>query len=560
MTHRIFRSILIAVTTVMLLVLAVIFGVMYEYSSGIQKKQLSDELDFAAAAVGMDGREYLASVGHSENRLTWIASDGTVIYDTKGDSESMENHSDREEFKEAILNGHGESSRYSATFTETTDYIARRLDDGTVLRISSSRASVLTLALGMLHPMIVIFVLAFILSAFLANGMSKRIVGPLGKIDLDHPLDGDAYEELAPFLARINRQNHKINEQLYELRRRTDEFDQITGSMNEGLVLLNDRGTVLSINPAARGIFGCGDCCGQDFLTIDRGRDMSEAVGKAMRDGKATTENEKDGRVIRYDINRIESDKKVIGAVILAFDVTDSALAERNRREFTANVSHELKTPLQTIIGSAELIENGFVKPEDMPRFIGHIRREAARLVTLIEDIIRLSQLDEGVDLPREDTDIHALAEEAVGTLSESAKAKNVTLEVHGGGTTVFGVRRLLYEIVYNLCDNAIRYNEDGGRVDIMTLTDDDGAKLIVKDTGIGIPPEHQGRIFERFYRVDKSHSKQSGGTGLGLSIVKHAAQYHGAEIKLESVPGEGSTFTVTFPKGVNSERTVADE
>ena len=560
MTHRIFRSILIAVTTVMLLVLAVIFGVMYEYSSGIQKKQLSDELDFAAAAVGMDGREYLASVGHSENRLTWIASDGTVIYDTKGDSESMENHSDREEFKEAILNGHGESSRYSATFTETTDYIARRLDDGTVLRISSSRASVLTLALGMLHPMIVIFVLAFILSAFLANGMSKRIVGPLGKIDLDHPLDGDAYEELAPFLARINRQNHKINEPLYELRRRTDEFDQITGSMNEGLVLLNDRGTVLSINPAARGIFGCGDCCGQDFLTIDRGRDMSEAVGKAMRDGKATTENEKDGRVIRYDINRIESDKKVIGAVILAFDVTDSALAERNRREFTANVSHELKTPLQTIIGSAELIENGFVKPEDMPRFIGHIRREAARLVTLIEDIIRLSQLDEGVDLPREDTDIHALAEEAVGTLSESAKAKNVTLEVHGGGTTVFGVRRLLYEIVYNLCDNAIRYNEDGGRVDIMTLTDDDGAKLIVKDTGIGIPPEHQGRIFERFYRVDKSHSKQSGGTGLGLSIVKHAAQYHGAEIELESVPGEGSTFTVKFPKGVNSERTVADE
>ena len=550
MTHRIFRSILFAATAVMLLALAVIFGVMYEYSSGIQKRQLSDELGLAASAVTMSGRGYLESLGQSYSRLTWIASDGSVIYDTKSDSRSLENHSDREEFKEAISTGYGECSRYSSTLTETTDYIAKKLEDGSVLRISESRASVLALALGMLHPMIVIFVLAFILSAFLASGMSKRIVNPLGKIDLDHPLDNDAYEELAPFLARINRQNHKINEQLAELKRRTDEFDQITGSMNEGLVLLNDRGTVISINPAARGIFGCGDCCGQDFLTIDRGRDMSEAVGKAMRDGKATTENEKDGRVIRYDINRIESDRKVIGAVILAFDVTDSALAERNRREFTANVSHELKTPLQTIIGSAELIENGFVKPEDMPRFIGHIRREAARLVTLIEDIIRLSQLDEGVDLPREDTDIHALAEEAVGTLSESAKAKNVTLEVHGGGTTVFGVRRLLYEIVYNLCDNAIRYNEDGGRVDIMTLTDDDGAKLIVKDTGIGIPPEHQGRIFERFYRVDKSHSKQSGGTGLGLSIVKHAAQYHGAEIKLESVPGEGSTFTVKFPKG----------
>ena len=560
MTHRIFRSILFAATAVMLLALAVIFGVMYEYSSGIQKRQLSDELGLAASAVTMSGRGYLETLGQSDSRLTWIGSDGSVIYDTKSDSRSLENHSDREEFKEAIETGYGECSIYSSTLTETTDYIAKKLEDGSVLRISESRASVLALALGMLHPMIVIFVLAFILSAFLASGMSKRIVNPLGKIDLDHPLDNDAYEELAPFLARINRQNHKINEQLAELKRRTDEFDQITVSMNEGLVLLNDRGIVLSINPAARGIFGCGDCCGQDFLTIDRGRDMSEAVGKAMRDGKASVENEKDGRVRRFDISRIESGGKVIGAVILAFDVTDSAFAERNRREFTANVSHELKTPLQTIIGSAELIENGFVKPEDMPRFIGHIRREAARLVTLIEDIIRLSQLDEGVDLPREDTDIHALAEEAVGTLSESAKAKNVTLEVHGGGTTVFGVRRLLYEIVYNLCDNAIRYNEDGGRVDITTLTDDDGAKLIVKDTGIGIPPEHQGRIFERFYRVDKSHSKQSGGTGLGLSIVKHAAQYHGAEIKLESVPGEGSTFTVKFPKGVNSERTVADE
>ena len=560
MTHRIFRSILFAATAVMLLALAVIFGVMYEYSSGIQKRQLSDELGLAASAVTMSGRGYLESLGQSDSRLTWIASDGSVIYDTKSDSRSLENHSDREEFKEAIETGYGECSRYSSTLTETTDYIAKKLEDGSVLRISESRASVLALALGMLHPMIVIFVLAFILSAFLASGMSKRIVNPLGKIDLDHPLDNDAYEELAPFLARINRQNHKINEQLAELKRRTDEFDQITGSMNEGLVLLNDRGIVISINPAAKKVFGCDDCRGKDFLTIDRERVMSEAVGKAMRDGKASVENEKDGRVRRFDISRIESGGKVIGAVILAFDVTDSAFAERNRREFTANVSHELKTPLQTIIGSAELIENGFVKPEDMPRFIGHIRREAARLVTLIEDIIRLSQLDEGVDLPREDTDIHALAEEAVGTLSESAKAKNVTLEVHGGGTTVFGVRRLLYEIVYNLCDNAIRYNEDGGRVDIMTLTDDDGAKLIVKDTGIGIPPEHQGRIFERFYRVDKSHSKQSGGTGLGLSIVKHAAQYHGAEIKLESVPGEGSTFTVKFPKGVNSERTVADE
>ncbi len=559
MTHRIFRSILFAATAVMLLALVIIFGVMYEYSSGIQKRQLSDELNFVASAVTMSGRGYLESLGQSDSRLTWIASDGSVIYDTKSDSGSMENHSDREEFKEAMSTGYGECSRYSSTLTETTDYIAKKLGDGSVLRISESRASVLVLALGMLHPIIVIFVLAFILSAFLASRMSKRIVNPLGKIDLDHPLDNDAYEELAPFLARINRQNHKINEQLAELKRRTDEFEQITGSMNEGLVLLNDRGIILSINPAAKKIFGCDDCRGQDFLVVDRERGMSEAVGKAMRDGKASVENEKDGRVRRFDISRIESEGKIVGAVILAFDVTDSAFAERNRREFTANVSHELKTPLQTIIGSAELIENGFVKPEDMPRFIGHIRREAARLVTLIEDIIRLSQLDEGVDLPHEDTDIHALAEEAVGTLSESAKAKNVTLEVHGGGTMVYGVRRLLYEIVYNLCDNAIRYNKDGGRVDITTLTDDDGVKLIVKDTGIGIPPEHQGRIFERFYRVDKSHSKQSGGTGLGLSIVKHAAQYHGAEIDLESVPGEGSTFTVKFPKGVNSERTMAD-
>ena len=337
---------------------------------------------------------------------------------------------------------------------------------------------------------------------------------------------------------------------LRELREKTDEFTQVTGSMREGLVLLDEHGDILSINAAAQALFGAdGQCTGQDFLTVERSHEISAAIQAAAGDGHSEVRAERAGRVYQFDISRIASDGKPIGTVILAFDITEQEFAERNRREFTANVSHELKTPLQGIIGSAELIENGMVKPDDLPRFVGHIHTEAARLVTLIDDIIRLSQLDEGGELPTEPVDLLTVSQEAAETLQDAAAARQVTVSVQGEPAVIPGVRRLLYEIVYNLCDNAIKYNRDGGRVDITVAHDADGSSVTVADTGIGIAPEHQARVFERFYRVDKSHSKASGGTGLGLSIVKHAMQLHHGRIELESTPGTGTTIRAIFPK-----------
>ena len=531
----------------LILGLAVSFLIMFNYSTETQKKRLADELYYAAAMVSGGDTSELSSLDPSDSRLTLIDASGKVIFDTASDADTMEDHSGRKEFIDALATGYGEDSRFSTTLAETTDYIAKRLSDGSVLRISASHASIIALALGMIRPMVFIFALAFLLSAFLASRMSKRIVAPLDSIDLDHPLDNDAYDELSPFLNRINQQNHRIAAQFAELERRTEEFSQISGRMTEGLILLDTTGKVVSINSAAEKIFGCENSVGRDFIEIDRDVKMSDAVSAALRDGKAEIEDERGGRVYDCSISRIGSGSKVVGMVILAVDITEKAFAERNRREFTANVSHELKTPLQTIIGSAELIENGLVKPEDMPRFIGNIRREASRLVSLTEDIIKLSRLDEGGELPREKTDLHEVAREVIETLSESAARKNVTLRLHGEKADLNGVRGLLHDIVYNLCDNAIRYNREGGSVDITTSMSENGAKLVVADTGIGIPPEYQEKVFERFWRVDKSRSKKSGGTGLGLSIVKHAAQYHGASIDLDSTPGKGTTITVIF-------------
>ena len=363
-------------------------------------------------------------------------------------------------------------------------------------------------------------------------------------------MDNDTYEELSPLLGRINQQRRQIDAQMQELQRKRDEFDQITGNMKEGLVLLNEKGMILSINPAARTLFRAGGACvGQDFLTIERSSDVSHALQTAMEQGHSEIRTEREGREYQMDMSRIESEGAVTGAGILAFDVTEQALAQRNRREFTANVSHELKTPLQSIMGSAELMENGLVKPEDMPVFIGRIRSEAARLVTLIEDIIRLSQLDEGVELPVECVELYALAQETAQSLSDAAEAKSISLTVTGQPVTVHSVRRLLSEILYNLCDNAIKYNVPGGRVSVDVAGTAEGAAITVSDTGIGIPAEHQARVFERFYRVDKSHSRASGGTGLGLSIVKHAVQDLGGTIRLDSTPGQGTSIRVTIPE-----------
>lgn len=550
MTKKIFQSIIIVAATVLLASLTIILGVFYEYFGNIQKGQLTDELNLASVSVIKDGVDYLEQLQSDHYRLTWIDADGTVLYDTETGNEELENHKDRAEVKTAFEKGIGESTRYSATLMEKTRYYAKRLEDGTVLRISAKYATTGLLVLGMLQPIIFIIIGALILSGVLASRLSKRIVEPLNNLDLERPLENETYEEISPLLNRINRQSSEISKQLRRLEEKTDEFNQITESMKEGLVLLDNKGIVLSINPAARTIFGSDTqgAVGHDFLRLDRSRTLSAAIEKTFEEGHSEIRIERMGREYQLDISRIESAGKVLGAVMLAFDITEQEYAERNRREFTANVSHELKTPLQGIIGSADLIETGMVKPEDMPRFIGHIRKEATRLVALIEDIIRLSQLDEGNELPCEEFDLMDIAEEVEQNLESAAGARDITFSLSGRNAIMHGVRRLMYEIVYNLCDNAIKYNLPGGKVEIMVDRKDEEAVLCVKDNGIGIAPEHQDRVFERFYRVDKSHSKSSGGTGLGLSIVKHAVQYHHGKLELKSEIGKGTEITVHFP------------
>lgn len=549
MTKKIFQSILLVAGCVLLASLLIIMGFLYDYFGGVEENQLRNELSLAAAAVEDGGTDYLSRLTADRCRLTWIAADGSVLYDTRTDAESLENHASRAEVSQALTTGTGESTRYSSTLMEKTMYYAQLLDDGTVLRISISRATVGMIAVGMIQPLLIVLIVALILSGLLARRLSRRIVDPLNSLDLEHPLDNDAYEELSPLLKRIHRQHVEIQTQLRELREKTDEFTQITGSMREGLILLDEHGSILSINAAAQMLFGAdAQCVGRDFLTIERSHEISAAIQAAVTDGHSEVRAERAGRVYQFDISRITSDGKLLGTVILAFDITEQEFAERNRREFTANVSHELKTPLQGIIGSAELIENGMVRPDDLPRFVGHIHAEAARLVTLIDDIIRLSQLDEGDAMPTEPVDLLAVSQEAAENLQDAAAARDVTVSVTGQPAVIPGVRRLIYEIVYNLCDNAIKYNRDGGRVDVTVAADAGGSSITVADTGIGIAPEHQSRVFERFYRVDKSHSKASGGTGLGLSIVKHAVQYHHGRIELESTPGTGTTIRVVFP------------
>ena len=550
MTGKIFRSCFLVGLAMMVLCTALFLVVMTNKHEQTVYAEMRQEMCYVRHGLEQSGKDYLTTLTGTQERLTWVAKDGTVLYDTDTDAAQLENHAERTEVQQALEAGTGESVRYSTTFLEKTMYRATRLSDGTVLRISRSRATVGVLLLGMLQPIFTVLIAALVLSAIFARRLSRRIVEPLNNLDLDHPLDNDAYEELSPLLGRISRQHKQITTQLRELKRRTDEFTQITGSLREGLVLLDDRGYVLSINPAAQRLFGANaSCVGQDFLVVDRSRELDAAIAQAMADGHSELRSERGGRLWQFDVSRIDTAGEKGGAALLAFDITDRELAEQSRREFTANVSHELKTPLQGIIGSAELLESGMVKEEDVPRFVGHIRDEAQRLVTLIGDIIRLSQLDEGVDVPREPVDLLAVANEAAHDLQGAAEARKVTLTVDGERAQIVGARRLLYEIVYNLCENAVKYNRDGGSVSVHVAQSDSSVSVCVADTGIGIAPEHQSRIFERFYRVDKSHSKASGGTGLGLSIVKHAVAYHHGMIDLQSEPGKGTTITVTFPK-----------
>ena len=550
MTKKIFRSTVAVGLVVLLASLVIIMGALYGYFGHVQEQQLRDELDIAAAAMEQGGgTAYLSKLQSEDYRITWLRADGTVLYDTRSDAATMENHAQRQEVRQALETGVGESSRYSATLLEKMLYYAQRLPDGTVLRLSASRVTVGVLLISMLPAILLVIAAAFILSAVLAGKVSRRIVEPLNRLDLEHPLENDAYEELSPLLRRLEHQRRQIDDQLRSLRRKAEEFAQITASMTEGLVLVDNGGTVLSINPAACAAFHTDESCvGQPLLTVERDMAVSRTLRDAMETGHGETRMERGGREYQFDMTRIEADGEAVGAVLLTFDVTEQAFAERNRREFTANVSHELKTPLQGIIGSAELLENGMVQPDDVPRFVGHIRSEAQRLVTLINDIIRLSELDEGGALPTEPVELLGLCGDTVKSLEAAAEKRHVTMTVTGEEVTVQGVRRLLSEVMVNLCDNAIKYNRDGGSVTVEVSRDGGDAVVSVSDTGIGIPPEHQSRVFERFYRVDKSHSKASGGTGLGLSIVKHAVRYHHGTVEVHSVPDQGTTFTVRLP------------
>ena len=549
MTKRIFRATLLVGVAVLIASLTLVMGALYSYFGRVQESQLRDELSLAVVGVEQNGTDYLKQLRSDQYRITWLCADGAVLYDTQADAESMENHAQRQEVQQALATGEGESSRYSDTLLQKTVYYAKRLPDGTVLRLSAIRVTTGVLVLNMLQPILLVLAAALILSGVLASRLARRITEPLNRLDLEHPLENDTYEELAPLLRRMEHQRRQIDRQMDELRRRSEEFEQITGSMNEGLVLLDEAGVILSINPAARRLLDAAEnCVGQDLLTVDRDVALSDALRQAAEQGHSEFRGQRNGREYQFDVTRIQSEGRMAGTVLLVFDVTERAFAERNRREFTANVSHELKTPLQGIIGSAELLENGLVKQEDVPRFIGHIRSEAQRLVTLIGDIIRLSQLDEGEPMPAEPVELLALAREAAESLQSAAAARNVTIAVEGEPVALTGVRRLLYEIVFNLCDNAIKYNTDGGRVQVTVTKENETAAVTVRDTGIGIPPDQQDRVFERFYRVDKSHSKVSGGTGLGLSIVKHAVQYHHGAIHLQSEVGKGTEIRVTFP------------
>ena len=533
--------------------ISIITGVLYSYFDSTQQAQLRSELHLAAKATEELGKAYLAELNYNRYRITWVDKEGNVIYDSHVGAQSMENHGDREEIKEAFTKGEGSSVRYSDTLTEETIYEALRLEDGTILRISISSATAFALILRMAQPISALLLLIVVLSACLTHYMAKKVVEPLNKINLENPMENDVYEEVSPLLHRIHSQQCDIKKQMMLLEHKQEEFNQITENMKEALVLLDSKDKIVSLNSVAKELFYVsGSIEDKNLFVIDRKQEMRDAIEEVKEKGEASFIEKRNGRDYHFQLSRIDSEEGMQGVVILAFDISDKLNAERNRREFTANVSHELKTPLQSIIGSAELLENGIVKEEDIPRFISNIRKEASRLVNLINDIIRLSQMDEKAEMPQEEVSLYPIAEEIKEVLMEAAYKKKVAIEVGGAMGKVNGVRSLLYEMLYNLCDNAIKYSKEEGYVKVLLEENEDVVSVTVKDNGIGIPKEYHEKVFERFYRVDKSHSKQSGGTGLGLSIVKHAVQYHNGKIMIESEPGVGTTFLITFNKSLN--------
>ena len=551
MNKRIFRSILSVSAAVLAAAMILVLGVLHQFVGDQLSRELKREAAYLAPSVESMGAEYLEGLSLSDARITLIDAEGQVLFDNHSNPQSMENHQQRQEIQSAQKWGEGWATRRSETLGQDSIYYAKKLSDGQILRVSTPLYSSTALVLSMLPPLLLVVGLALILSTLFASHLSARIVAPINSLDLDQPENSNCYDELAPLLSRIRQQNRTIRNQLQEARRQQEEFAVITQNMDEGLLVIDKESCLLSSNPSALQLLGAQLLPGrQSVLTLDRSAPFQQAVETALQGEHAVVLLERGERTLQLLANPVSWEDGIQGAVLILLDITERTQRDQLRREFTANVSHELKTPLTSISGFAELMKNGMVQGDGVNWAAERIYEEAHHLIRLVEDIIRISQLDEG-GLPYElqDVELHQLGQEILSRLEHAAQAQHLTLAIQGEEATVHVPRPILEEVVFNLCDNAVKYNRPDGMVTVTTGIQEGQPFLQVADTGIGIAPAEQARVFERFYRVDKSHSKEIGGTGLGLSIVKHGAACMGAQVKLESTPGQGSVFTLTWPK-----------
>lgn len=551
MTKKIFKSIMFVCALVLAVGLAAVMGILYSNFDGQMRKELSKEAAYLAYGVEQQGVDYLKNIKDKSSRITYIDQDGTVLFDNEADISEMKNNSDRTEFQKAEKYGAGESSRYSDTLSEKTIYYALRLKDNTVLRVSGTQDSVLALVKNLILPLCGLLCLMLILSGIMASAISKRIVKPINELNLDNPEENQIYEELSPLLSKIHRQNREIQNQLELAKQQQEEFSLITENMQEGLIVIDKYTMILSANSSAWGLFHMDRVCqGESVYCLDREEEFRHAIEQVLEGEHTELILKLNGSDIQLIANPVIRDKKTEGAVVLLVNVTEKLERESLRREFSANVSHELKTPLTSISGFAEIMQGGLVKNEDIPKFAGRIYKEAQRLLQLVEDVIQISQLDEEkTSYVWEPVDVYQVCKNAFESLKEKAKRLNVHLYICGERMKMEAVRTLLEEAVYNVCDNAIKYNRNDGSVSVFLTQTAQEIQIVVKDTGVGIPKEDQDRVFERFYRVDKSHSKEIGGTGLGLSIVKHAVGALKGSVILRSEEGNGTEVTLRFPK-----------
>ena len=551
MTKRILRSILLVAVLVLAASTGATLGILYYHFGGQLEEELRREASYLSVSVEKEGIEAFDDLPADAERVTYIDTDGTVLFDNRADENGMENHGDREEVKEALEQGSGTAVRNSDTLSQRTLYYALRLSDGKVLRVSSTQYNIPGLMGGMIQPLLIILILMAALSAWIAYRVSRGIVEPINQLDLDHPEDNQVYDEIAPLLTKINRQQKQIRREIADAKRQQEEFSIITENMEEGFVILDVHTEVLSYNSSALKLLGAEESRERrSILAMNRSQEFQRIVEQVLSGRHVITMLELGDRSCQIAANPVFHDNEVSGAVLLILDVTERMKGEQMRREFTANVSHELKTPLTSISGFAEIISDGFVKPEDTRKFAGRIFKEAQRLITLVNDVIKISQLDEGkLPYEREETDLYELCREILRRMEERASAAGVHLYLKGPHKKITTVQTILDEVLNNLCDNGIKYNKKGGNLTVTIEEGEGETRISVEDQGIGIPAEDQKRVFERFYRVDKSHSKAIGGTGLGLSIVKHGAMYLGAEVKVESTLGKGSTFTLVLPE-----------